>query len=68
MSDLLWQKSSFSGSDAGQECVEVASGSVAGTVLLRESDAPGTVLRITAGALRGLVMAASAGALDCGPQ
>ncbi|GHC70052.1 DUF397 domain-containing protein [Streptomyces cinnamoneus] len=52
-----WQKSSFS-ADAGN-CINVA---VArnGTIRLRESDDPGTVLAVTPAALRALMAAAKA--------
>lgn len=43
-SSLQWQKSSFSGA-GGENCVELAA--VNGTVLLRESEAPGVVLSTT---------------------
>ncbi|NEA73257.1 DUF397 domain-containing protein [Streptomyces sp. SID13588] len=45
MSQLQWQKSSFSDS-GGENCVELAA-AVNGTVLLRESEAPGVVLSTT---------------------
>ncbi|ARF57228.1 DUF397 domain-containing protein [Streptomyces gilvosporeus] len=53
MSQLLWQKSSFSEGGA-DTCVEVAA-SPSGTRHLRESDAPATVMATSAAALRGLV-------------
>ncbi|MFI9585840.1 DUF397 domain-containing protein [Streptomyces sp. NPDC052236] len=40
-----WQKSSYSGGADGNSCVEVAA--VGGSVLLRESEAPGTELLTT---------------------
>ncbi|MEU3465192.1 DUF397 domain-containing protein [Streptomyces sp. NPDC006733] len=43
-SSLQWQKSSFSGA-GGENCVELAA--AAGSVLIRESDDPGVVLRTT---------------------
>lgn len=61
MSDLVWQKSSYSGSDAGQECVEVASAPVPGGMFLRESDEPGVVLRLPVEAVRGLLGALRGG-------
>lgn len=57
MSELVWQKSSFSGDDANRDCVEVAAEQSVGVLLLRESDAPGAVIRATPGALRALVVA-----------
>ncbi|MFJ4696398.1 DUF397 domain-containing protein [Streptomyces sp. NPDC088766] len=52
MQDLSWQKSSFSGD--GSNCVYVAT-SPTGTVHLRESDDPNTVLTTTAPGLRALI-------------
>ncbi len=63
MPDLVWQKSSFSGSDAGQECVELASELSPGTLLLRESDAPDVVIRTTPTVLHRLLHATRTGAL-----
>lgn len=53
MSELNWQKSTFSGCPQG-ECVNVA---VApdGTIRLRESDDPGTVLATTPDQLAALL-------------
>jgi hypothetical protein len=56
---VVWQKSSFSGE--ASNCVNVASAPT-GTVLLRESDAPETVLTTTPAALRALL-----GAIKRGP-
>ncbi|MCF4140406.1 DUF397 domain-containing protein [Streptomyces sp. Tue 6430] len=52
MQDLNWQKSSFSGD--GSNCVYVAAAPT-GTVHLRESDDPDTVLTTTAPGLRALI-------------
>jgi hypothetical protein len=52
MSDLAWQKSSFSGG-AQDNCVEVAPGT--GHVHLRESDDPGVVLSADRSVFRALV-------------
>ncbi|MDJ1137430.1 DUF397 domain-containing protein [Streptomyces iconiensis] len=56
MSNTPWQKSSFSG-DASN-CVNVASGG--DTVLLRESDEPGVVLRVSAERFRMLLASVKA--------
>ncbi|MFD7133662.1 DUF397 domain-containing protein [Streptomyces sp. NPDC059894] len=48
-----WQKSSFSGDDANRDCVEVTAAPDA--LLLRESDAPATVLRTTPACLHALL-------------
>ncbi|MCZ4125490.1 DUF397 domain-containing protein [Streptomyces sp. H39-S7] len=61
MSQLQWQKSSFSDS-GGANCVEVAA--VNGTVMLRESDAPGVVLSTSPIALGRLLANIKAGELD----
>ncbi|WP_268249472.1 DUF397 domain-containing protein [Streptomyces poonensis] len=51
----MWQKSSFSGDDASRDCVEVA-GAVDGlALLLRESDSPTTVLRVSPSSLHALL-------------
>ncbi|MEU3459958.1 DUF397 domain-containing protein [Streptomyces sp. NPDC006733] len=63
MSDqIIWRKSSFSGADEGNSCVELAP--VPGAVLLRESDAPGVVLTMTPAALRAFLRAVRAGSFD----
>ncbi|MDJ0340379.1 DUF397 domain-containing protein [Streptomyces sp. H10-C2] len=62
MSQLVWQKSSFSSGGQG-ECVEVATGS-AGLVHLRESDDPVVIVTTTPAALRALLRATKAGAFD----
>ncbi|WP_322620275.1 DUF397 domain-containing protein [Streptomyces acidicola] len=59
----MWQKSSFSGDDASRDCVEVAAATGGESLLLRESDVPGTTLRISAPSLRALLGAARSGAL-----
>lgn len=50
---LVWQKSSFSGEGEGPNCLELAARQ--GTLLLRESDEPGTVLTATATELAALI-------------
>lgn len=57
MSDIPWQKSSFSGE--GANCVNVAPGR--DTVLVRESDEPGVVLRVSAERFRGLLESVRSG-------
>ncbi|MCX5200266.1 DUF397 domain-containing protein [Streptomyces sp. NBC_00237] len=59
MPTLHWQKSSFSGGAEGN-CVNVAT-SPDGTLRLRESDDPATVLSATAGQLAALLKHLSAG-------
>lgn len=49
MTDFEFAKSSYSGGDAGQQCVEVAR-NVPGTVAVRDSkDADGPILQLTPG-------------------
>ncbi|MER6087036.1 DUF397 domain-containing protein [Streptomyces bluensis] len=42
MSEVVWQKSSYSGSGDGTNCVEIAA--LDATLALRESDAPTVIL------------------------
>ncbi|MFI9205039.1 DUF397 domain-containing protein [Streptomyces sp. NPDC053048] len=54
MSELQWQKSSFSGPDgANGECIEVATGPTGPA--LRESDRPQAVLTLAPSSLRALL-------------
>ncbi|MFI9104332.1 DUF397 domain-containing protein [Streptomyces fildesensis] len=57
-----WQKSSFSGADEGNNCVELAP--LADAVLLRESDDPGVIVTTTPAALRAFLRDIRTGALD----
>ncbi|MFD6288842.1 DUF397 domain-containing protein [Streptomyces sp. NPDC060205] len=50
---IPWQKSSFSGDQEGPNCLEVGVGR--GTLLLRESEDPATVLEATGAGLAGLI-------------
>ncbi|MGK5732414.1 DUF397 domain-containing protein [Streptomyces sp. URMC 124] len=53
MRSMVWQKSTYSGTGDNNDCVEVAA---AGEVItLRESEAPGTVVRTTPPALGALI-------------
>ncbi|MFD3920109.1 DUF397 domain-containing protein [Streptomyces sp. NPDC058595] len=61
-SPLTWQKSSFSGSDGEIQCVEVAH--VDGLILLRESDAPDTVVTTDRDKLRAFLLGVKAGEFD----
>lgn len=61
MSDLNWQKSSFS-DGAGPNCVELAA--VDDGIHMRESDEPGTVIRTTPAALGSFIRAVKTGRLD----
>ncbi|MDQ0951178.1 hypothetical protein QFZ24_005101 [Streptomyces phaeochromogenes] len=51
---LNWQKSSFSGGGAGNECVELAA--VNGEPLLRESDEPDRILSVAPDGLAALLL------------
>ncbi len=57
-----WQKSSFSGPDNNQNCVELAGHG--GVIKVRESDTPDTVLSTTPGRLRALIHQVKADAFD----
>ncbi|MEV8035819.1 DUF397 domain-containing protein [Streptomyces sp. NPDC086182] len=57
-----WQKSSFSGSGDGNNCLELAT--TPNTVHLRESDTPATRLSTAPGALAQLLHHIKSGGLD----
>ncbi|MFE2441353.1 DUF397 domain-containing protein [Streptomyces sp. NPDC059426] len=61
MSDLTWQKSSFS-EVAAANCVELAT--APGGIRIRESDEPEAVIRTTPAALGALIRAVKVGRLD----
>ncbi|MEU4897652.1 DUF397 domain-containing protein [Streptomyces sp. NPDC044780] len=61
MSDLTWQKSSFS-EGQGDNCVELAT--VADGIRIRESDEPDTMLRTSPAALGVFIRAVKSGRLD----
>ncbi|MCQ8827572.1 DUF397 domain-containing protein [Streptomyces malaysiensis] len=63
MSEIQWQKSSYSADAEGNACVELAHAPSA-AILLRESDEPQTVIATTPAALRALTRAAKAGRFD----
>ncbi|MGV9271528.1 DUF397 domain-containing protein [Kitasatospora sp. NPDC003701] len=63
MFHLSWQKSSFSGGDAGNSCVELALGS--GDLRhLRESDDPDVIVTTGAAKLRAFILGVKAGEFD----
>ncbi|MFI9463264.1 DUF397 domain-containing protein [Streptomyces xiamenensis] len=62
MSDLCWQKSSFS--EDGNNCVEIAPSGA--DIALRESDDPDRVVTARRAAFRGLVIGVKAGRLSAG--
>ncbi|MEE1829520.1 DUF397 domain-containing protein [Streptomyces sp. SP17KL33] len=60
---LHWQKSSFSGTDSGDDCVELAPTPAALRILIRESDTPATHLTTTPTPLHALLTTLKAGTL-----
>ncbi|MBB5123062.1 hypothetical protein AF335_12040 [Streptomyces eurocidicus] len=60
MSEIKWQKSSFSGDR--DDCVEV--GRREGAILMRESDDPAVVVTTTPDKVRTFILGVKAGALD----
>ncbi|MFJ2744264.1 DUF397 domain-containing protein [Streptomyces sp. NPDC087440] len=60
MSELTWQKSSFSGGSGQGECVELAL-DLAGRIHLRESDEPTRITTVTPTGLAGLLRTVKAG-------
>lgn len=63
MSELKWRKSSFSGSDARQECLEVTRGED-GMIYIRESEEPGVVAVTTPTKWDAFVKGVKAGEFD----
>ncbi|AWZ04939.1 MULTISPECIES: DUF397 domain-containing protein [unclassified Streptomyces] len=59
---IKWQKSSFSGPDDNQSCVELAP--VAGAIKMRESDAPDVIVTTTVEKLRAFILGVKAGEFD----
>ncbi|MGW6454654.1 DUF397 domain-containing protein [Streptomyces sp. NPDC055078] len=57
-----WQKSSFSGSDGNQDCVELAG--VDGVIKLRESDDPEQIVTTSVEKLRAFILGVKAGEFD----
>ncbi|MCZ4100275.1 DUF397 domain-containing protein [Streptomyces sp. So13.3] len=57
-----WRKSSFSGADEGNNCVELAP--LAGAVLLRESDDPRVIVTTNPAAVGAFLDALKDGAFD----
>ncbi|MBT2382040.1 DUF397 domain-containing protein [Streptomyces sp. ISL-11] len=62
MAETIWHKSSYSGADDNQDCLELAS--VDAAIMMRESDLPGIALRTSTRALRALIASAKADGLD----
>jgi hypothetical protein len=62
MSDIQWQKASFSGSNGESSCVELAR--PAEVVLLRESDEPGVIATASPARVRALIRAIKGNGFD----
>ncbi|MEL5957519.1 DUF397 domain-containing protein [Streptomyces sp. CLV115] len=63
MTDAInWQKSSFSGADNNQSCIELAP--VDGSIKVRESDDPDVVVTTSVAKLRAFVLGVKAGEFD----
>ncbi len=62
MTEVNWQKSSYSSAGDGNSCIELAF--IGTTVALRESDDPRTVLTTSPARLGALLQSIKAGALD----
>ncbi|MYZ35873.1 MULTISPECIES: DUF397 domain-containing protein [unclassified Streptomyces] len=60
MSNYDWQKSSYSGTSAN--CIDVAADD--GTIKLRESDSPDTIVTTTPEKLRAFILGIKAGEFD----
>ncbi|WP_406199273.1 DUF397 domain-containing protein [Kitasatospora sp. NBC_01560] len=63
MFHLTWQKSSLSGADGADNCLELASGAD-GLRHLRESDDPDVVVTTDAAKLRAFILGVKAGEFD----
>ncbi|MET9661702.1 DUF397 domain-containing protein [Streptomyces sp. NPDC006510] len=63
MTDAIsWQKSSFSGADNNQSCIELAP--VDGSIKMRESDEPDVIVTTSVAKLRAFVLGVKAGEFD----
>ncbi|MFE6690256.1 DUF397 domain-containing protein [Streptomyces sp. NPDC057743] len=63
MTDAInWQKSSFSGPDDNQSCLELAP--VDGEIKMRESDDPDVIVTTSVAKLRAFVLGVKAGEFD----
>ncbi|MFD8387503.1 DUF397 domain-containing protein [Streptomyces sp. NPDC059679] len=63
MSDIQWQKSSYSADGPGNACVELAHASDA-AILLRESDDPHVIITTTPAAFLALIRGIKTGDFD----
>lgn len=64
VTDLAWRKSSFSGTEEGTECVEVAALSDGGAAVRDSKNPAGGILRFTAGEWSAFVEGVHAGEFD----
>jgi hypothetical protein len=63
MTDAIsWQKSSFSGADNNQSCIELAAAK--GSIKMREGDDPDVVVTTSVPQLRAFVLGVKAGEFD----
>ncbi|MEU7636408.1 MULTISPECIES: DUF397 domain-containing protein [unclassified Streptomyces] len=63
MTDAInWQKSSFSGPDDNQSCIELAT--VDGEITMRESDDPNVIVTTSVEKLRAFILGVKAGEFD----
>lgn len=59
---IIWQKSSFSGADNNQNCIELAD--TDGQIMLRESDTPDAVVITSREKLLAFLLGVKAGEFD----
>ncbi|GAA2840062.1 DUF397 domain-containing protein [Kitasatospora sp. CM 4170] len=64
MSETTWQKSSFSGGDAENNCLELAASETGDLRHLRESDDPNVIVTTSAPKLRAFILGVKAGEFD----
>ncbi|WP_381797584.1 DUF397 domain-containing protein [Streptomyces niveus] len=60
--EIKWQKSSFSGADDNQNCLELTEAN--GQILMRESEAPDTIVTTDRDKLRAFIAGVKAGEFD----
>jgi hypothetical protein len=64
MTEINWQKSSYSGTGDGASCIELAATPAGGTIRLRESDDPGVIVTTTPAPLKALLLGIKASEFD----
>jgi hypothetical protein len=64
MTEINWQKSSYSGTGDGASCIELAATPAAGTIRLRESDDSGVIVTTTPAPLKALLLGIKASEFD----